>query len=81
MTDTTSAAVGSWVAGLTHTGWVTRSHAGPRREAMVELGTARSQSVAVRIVDAALAEDGRWDGSARIVDRATMRPFVDYWPG
>ena len=81
MSDTQGAAVGSWIAGLTHTGWVSRSHGGPRREASLELGTARSTAVAVRIVDAALAEDGRWDGSARVVDRAGVRPFVDYKPG
>jgi hypothetical protein len=81
MSDQKTPAVGSWIAGLTHTGWVVRSGVGPRREAMVELGTARSQAVAVRIVDSALADDGRWDASARVVAKAGARPLLDYGPG
>ena len=81
MTDSKAAALGSHIYGLTHTGWVARNHAGPRREAMVELGTARSTAVAVRIVDAALADDGRWDGSARVVARPGAHPLLDYGPG
>jgi hypothetical protein len=78
--DERAADPGSWVAALAHDGWVDRVGVGPRREYGLELGTAISRPVAERIADASLAEQGRWDGAAKILDRPHV-PLIDFDAG
>ena len=70
---------GSWAAGLTVRGWVDGSIPGPRREYMVELGTAGSFPIAGRILAAALRSQARRDFTADLLP--TIRPMVDLVPG
>jgi hypothetical protein len=82
MSSTQGTGPGTWLTGLSHFGWHYGGLGGrPRREYMLELGTARSRAVAHRIGVASLAEDGRWDGSARVLDVPGATPLVDYQPG
>lgn len=73
---------GTWAAGLGLAGWSTASEAGkPRREYSMEIGTAISKAVADRVVAAAVAENGRWDGSMRLSPACPWVPMVDFGPG
>jgi hypothetical protein len=82
MSDQSAADEGTWVAALAIDGWITSSQVGAtsRREYGMEIGTALSRAVAARIVDGALAENGRWDGSCRLAPSAPT-PLVDFQPG
>ena len=80
MSDTIGGHPGSWVAGLALDGWVEAFRGSPRREWGMELGTAISMPVATRILHAALEQDNRWDGSARLAPAAPV-PLYDFYPG
>ena len=81
MNESRAAVAGNWLVGLSHTGWHYGGLPGPRREYMIELGTARSPAIAHRIGVASLNEHGRWDGSARIISRSGARPLFDFNQG
>jgi hypothetical protein len=81
MSSTQGTGPGTWLVGLSHFGWHFGGLGGPRREYMIELGTARSPAVAHRIGVASLAEDGRWDASARVLAVPGAIPMLDYSPG
>lgn len=71
---------GSWTCALALDGWIDGSSGTPRREYGMEIGTAISRAVADRIVTAALNENGRWDGTARLAPNSPV-PMVDFQPG
>lgn len=80
MSDQTAPDAGTWAAGLAIDGWMTGEQGSPRREYGMEIGTALSRAVAGRVVAAALAENGRWDGSCRLAPGAPT-PLIDFQPG
>jgi hypothetical protein len=81
MSDVRGGQEGTWVAGLTLSGWAQDGTATPRREVGLELGTALSIPVGQRVLTAALAENGRWDGSARLAPACSAVPLVDFKVG
>jgi hypothetical protein len=71
---------GSWVAALTHDGWISAQSGGPRREYGLQLGTAISRPVGRRVLSAAFANRSRWDSSIRLTG-APLVPAVDFQAG
>jgi hypothetical protein len=80
MSDTYAPDAGTYTMALALDGWTDASQAGPRREYSMEVGTAITRAVALRVVQSALAENGRWDGSCRLAPDAPV-PLVSYFPG
>lgn len=80
MSDQTTSEIGNVVAALSLDGWVQRptSVSGFRREFGLELGQAISKQMAWRICEAALEDDGRWDGTIKFKIRAGTVPFVNF---
>lgn len=73
---------GTWVAAHGLAGWVHASAGtGLRLEYAIEVGTALSHAVAQRSADAAVAENGRWDGSLHMRGNPTFVPLVDFQVG
>jgi hypothetical protein len=61
-------------------GWTDASQGTLRREYGMEVGTAITRAVALRVVQSALSENGRWDGSCRLAPGAPT-PLVSFFPG
>lgn len=80
MSDTEQSDEGTYAMGLALDGWTDSSTTGPRREYAMEVGTAITRAVAKRVIASALAENGRWDASARLAPAAPV-PMVDFFPG
>ena len=80
MSDTTQPDEGTYAMGLALDGWTDSLTSGPRREYAMEVGTAITRAVAKRVIDSALAENGRWDGSCRLAPSAPQ-PLVAFFPG
>lgn len=73
---------GTWVCALAHDGWADAQESGAiRREYNLEVGTAISRAVIDRIAQAALAENGRWDGTVKLRPSSGFVPMVDAFPG
>jgi hypothetical protein len=80
MSDTYQPDVGTYAMALALDGWTDAVQSGPRREYGMEVGTAITRAVALRVVESALAENGRWDGSCRLAPGAPT-PLVAIFPG
>jgi hypothetical protein len=80
MSDTYQPDEGSYAVAMAWDGWTDSLAAGPRREYGMEVGTAITRAVALRVVQSSLAENGRWDGSARLGPTAPQ-PLVAFHPG
>jgi hypothetical protein len=80
MSDTYAPDAGTYTMALALDGWTDAVQAGPRREYGMEVGTAITRAVALRVVQSALAENGRWDGSCRLAPGAPT-PLVAIFPG
>jgi hypothetical protein len=80
MSDTEQSDEGTYAMALGLDGWTDSAVGSPRREYAMEVGTAITRAVAKRIVDSALGENGRWDGSCRLAPGAPT-PLVDFFPG
>lgn len=83
MSDQVTSDAGNLVAALSLDGWVQKPDYSPsfRREFGLELGQAISKQMAWRICEAALADDGRWDGTAKIKIVSGSVPFVNFTVG
>lgn len=80
MTDTKSADDGTYAMALALDGWQDAEQGTPRREYAMELGTAITRAVALRVINSGLAENGRWDGSVRLAPAAPV-PLVAFAVG
>jgi hypothetical protein len=80
MSDVFAPDEGSYAMALALDGWTDSLATGIRREYGMEVGTAITRAVAKRVVDSALAENGRWDASCRLAPSAPQ-PLVAFVPG
>jgi hypothetical protein len=80
MSDTYQPDEGTYAMAQALDGWTDSITTGIRREYGMEVGTAITRAVAKRVVESALAENGRWDASARLAPSAPQ-PLVDFHPG